>query len=216
MDEVIFETYGFSRALVASSPLMAAFDPLCAAPPGSAAARARAALVLDCGFSATHAVPVFDGRVVRSGVRRINLGGKALTNYLKEVVSFRSMNMMDEFVLMDRIKELTCYVAADVRFELAAARRPRASNPVALEYVLPDGVDVLRGYVRDSGPASQLQGEGGLQRDGPGGDGAAAGGVRGAELGAGQGEGVGMTAMAPRAQAPLPAGQQTLSLCNEV
>ena len=36
-----------------------------------------------------HAVPVFDGRVQLAGVRRINIGGKALTNHLKELVSYR-------------------------------------------------------------------------------------------------------------------------------
>ena len=37
----------------------------------------------------SHAVPVFDGRVQLAGVRRINIGGKALTNHLKELVSYR-------------------------------------------------------------------------------------------------------------------------------
>ncbi len=34
-------------------------------------------------------MPVFDGRVQLAGVRRINIGGKALTNHLKELVSYR-------------------------------------------------------------------------------------------------------------------------------
>ena len=58
------------------------------------AARATAGVVLDAGFSFTHAAPVFDGRVLPSGVRRINLGGKALSNYLKELVSYRSVFSM--------------------------------------------------------------------------------------------------------------------------
>ena len=29
----------------------------------------------------------------------------------QEVVSYRSMNMMDEYVLMERVKEQLCYVA---------------------------------------------------------------------------------------------------------
>lgn len=46
-------------------------------------ARARCGVVVDIGFSFAHATPIFDGRVLRKGIRRINLGGKALTNYLK-------------------------------------------------------------------------------------------------------------------------------------
>ena len=53
------------------------------------AARARCGLVVDAGFSFTHVAAVFDGRVLPGGVRRINLGGKALTNYLKELISYR-------------------------------------------------------------------------------------------------------------------------------
>lgn len=83
MDEIIFEQYGFSRALVTHAPLMAAYDPESVVagagpreaqalwaggflsfvvakateapyrPAGSPASRARAALVLDAGFSYT-------------------------------------------------------------------------------------------------------------------------------------------------------------------
>ena len=51
--------------------------------------KARSGVVIDAGFSFTHVSPVFDGDVLDAGVRRIDLGGKALTNYLKELVSFR-------------------------------------------------------------------------------------------------------------------------------
>lgn len=46
-------------------------------------------LVVDAGFSFTHAVPVFDWRVLQPAVRRIDLGGKALTNHMKALVSYR-------------------------------------------------------------------------------------------------------------------------------
>ena len=39
--------------------------------------------------SACPQVPCFDWRVLRPAVRRIDLGGKALTNYMKELVSYR-------------------------------------------------------------------------------------------------------------------------------
>ena len=68
-------------------------------------AAARCGVVVDVGFSFAHCTPVFDGRVVRGAVRRVNLGGKALTNYLKELVSYRQWNMMDEYFLVDDVKE---------------------------------------------------------------------------------------------------------------
>ena len=60
--------------------------------------------------------------------------------------------MMDEYLLMERVKERLCYVARDALAELAQARLPRESNPVAKEYVLPDGVSILRGYVKGDDP----------------------------------------------------------------
>lgn len=46
-----------------------------------------------------------------SGVKRLNLGGKALTNLLKETVSYRSLDMRDEGLLMEQLKEQLCWVS---------------------------------------------------------------------------------------------------------
>lgn len=48
-------------------------------------------LVVDCGYSFTHIVPFINGEKVTDAIRRIDIGGKALTNYLKEVISYRSV-----------------------------------------------------------------------------------------------------------------------------
>ena len=66
---------------------------------------------MDAGFSFTHIVPFFDGQPLLSAVKRINVGGKAQTNYLKELVSYRSLNMMDETYLMETIKDQLCFVS---------------------------------------------------------------------------------------------------------
>lgn len=68
-------------------------------------------MVVDAGFSFTHIVPFFDGMPLLSATKRINIGGKALTNYLKELVSYRSLNMMDETYLMEYIKDQLCFVS---------------------------------------------------------------------------------------------------------
>ena len=39
------------------------------------------------------------------------MGGKALTNYLKEAVSYRQYNMMDDTFLVNQVKERLCYVS---------------------------------------------------------------------------------------------------------
>jgi actin-related protein 6 len=48
-------------------------------------------LVIDSGFSFTHTMPWIDKKTKLSTCRRVNVGGKLLTNYLKELVSYRQV-----------------------------------------------------------------------------------------------------------------------------
>ena len=85
---MVFEDFGFV-SLLATPAAPLALRAWAAEHPGSAANQAGAGLVIDAGFSFMHAAPLFDGELVPDAVRRVNLGGKALTNFLKELVSFR-------------------------------------------------------------------------------------------------------------------------------
>jgi actin-related protein 6 len=49
----------------------------------------QAVMIVDCGYSFTHVVPYYNGKPVNKAVKRIDVAGKALTNHLKEMVSFR-------------------------------------------------------------------------------------------------------------------------------
>ncbi|KAG2501776.1 hypothetical protein HYH03_000276 [Edaphochlamys debaryana] len=152
--QVVFEEFGFRSLYSAPAPLFSLHRASALLGGTNAAARAGAGVVVDAGFSFTHLVPFFRGQVVESGVRRINLGGKAMTNYLKELVSYRSLNMMDETYLVDMVKEQLCFVSQDVRADLRTAQ-VAARSPHRREFVLPDGVHNLRGYMRD--PAEWAQ-----------------------------------------------------------
>lgn len=44
---------------------------------------------------------------------RIDVGGKVLTNLLKEWISYRQLNVMEETYVMNECKEDICYVADD-------------------------------------------------------------------------------------------------------
>ena len=55
--------------------------------------------------------------------------------------------MREEFVVMEAVKEALCFVSPDVRADLAAASR--RDSPHRREFVLPDGVNNLRGFVRE-------------------------------------------------------------------
>lgn len=56
------------------------------------------------------------------GPRRIDVGGKLLTNHLKELVSFRQWNMMDETYVMNEVKETCCYVSREFGVDLETCR----------------------------------------------------------------------------------------------
>ncbi|EOY31119.1 Actin-related protein 6 isoform 3 [Theobroma cacao] len=147
-DELVFEDFGFNSLYVADSPSLVHLYEASRRPYGLVS-EAQCSLVVDCGFSFTHAAPVFQNFTVNYGVKRIDLGGKALTNYLKELVSYRSVNVMDETFIMDDVKEKLCFVSVDVERDLQVARKRGNDNLFRCTYVLPDGVTHTKGYVKD-------------------------------------------------------------------
>jgi len=100
-----------------------------------AASVARAAIAVDVGFSATTACAVFDGRALLQTVRRVDLGGKALTNVLKDAVSFRAVDLRQEGAIVEAMKEGTSFVSLDLEKDLEDAKK----GMNGLEWVLPDG-----------------------------------------------------------------------------
>jgi len=72
-------------------------------------------------------------------VLRIDVGGKLLTNHLKELVSYRQWNMMDQTYIMDDVKEKCCYVSANFNVDMELSRYVLPnSNPTPFPRVLPE------------------------------------------------------------------------------
>ncbi|PIN09989.1 Actin-related protein - Arp6p [Handroanthus impetiginosus] len=154
IDEIIFEDFNFKALYVADSPSLVHLYESSRRPYGLVS-KAQCSLVVDCGFSFTHAAPVFQNFTLNYGVKRMDLGGKALTNYLKELVSYRSVNVMDESFIMDDVKERLCFVSLDVQRDLQIARRPGKDNIFRCTYVLPDGITYTKGFVKDPSEADR-------------------------------------------------------------
>lgn len=152
-DELVFEDFGFRSLCVADSPSLVH---LYEASRRSSVGAAQCSLVVDCGFSFTHAAPVLQNFTLNYGVRRLDLGGKALTNYLKELVSYRAVNVMDETMIIDDAKEKLCFVSLDVPRDLRLARQLGKDNPFKCTYVLPDGITHTRGFVKDMDEAKRF------------------------------------------------------------
>ncbi|KII90669.1 hypothetical protein PLICRDRAFT_174052 [Plicaturopsis crispa FD-325 SS-3] len=109
---------------------------------------AECTLVIDSGFSFTHAIPIMNGKIVWNAVRRLDVGGKFLTNQLKELISFRQWNMMEETYIMNQVKETCCYVSTNFKGDLEACRVDPKRNRIVQEYILPDLTTDRQGHVR--------------------------------------------------------------------
>ena len=110
-----------------------------------------ACCVVDLGYSATYAVPTLRGKAVQGAVRRLNIGGKLLTNYLKEVVSYRQYNMMEETAIINDAKEHLCYVAPtglEEELQAAVGVKVPAKRSAYREWVLPDYQTHTRGFAK--------------------------------------------------------------------
>jgi len=109
---------------------------------------AECMIVVDSGFSFTHVVPILSGQVVWNAVKRLDVGGKLLTNQLKELVSFRQWNMMDETYIMNHVKETCCYVSTHFGKDLDICRQDPKGNSIVQEYILPDFSTNRQGRIR--------------------------------------------------------------------
>lgn len=156
-NEVVFEYFGFQEYSRKPSMWYSAYGST--NDPNVNQTGSPVCLVLDSGFSYSHTAIFVDGKCVRPSIRRVNIGGKLLTNYLKELVSYRQWNMMDEFILMNQVKEELCYVSNDVVEDLkqakycnkagkAAVMFDLYNGPLKRNFVLPDFHQILRGFVK--------------------------------------------------------------------
>lgn len=134
-DQFVFEEYDFQSCYRCAPASLIPYGKLYSSP---GQPTPECMLVIDSGFSFTHVVPILKGAVVWNAVKRIDVGGKMLTNHLKELASFRQWNMMDETHVVNAIKEKCCYVSTDFKKDMETSHLDPRSNPIAQQYILPD------------------------------------------------------------------------------
>ena len=131
-------------------------------PPEGPVLPAECLLLIDSGFSHTTVTPLFKGQPIQRAIRRLDIGGKFLTNYLKELVSIRHYNMKDEVYLINEIKETVCYVSKDFKHDLemtwkgASAKGGKVKSDrkgIVVDYVLPDYNANKHGFMRPHDPS---------------------------------------------------------------
>uniref|UniRef100_A0A1B0CD89 Actin-related protein 6 n=2 Tax=Lutzomyia longipalpis TaxID=7200 RepID=A0A1B0CD89_LUTLO len=146
MSEIFFEEYEFKRMFRTTAADLAAFNYLKGF---KKQPKPLACLIIDMGYSFTHIVPFIKGRKQKSAIRRIDIGGKVLTNHLKEIVSYRQLNVMDESYVINQVKEDSCFVSQNFIGDMKTARKRHPENTIIREYILPDFTTIRRGYLRE-------------------------------------------------------------------
>lgn len=156
IEQLVFEHFGFNEFCSLSCAYLNFYNCLKESKYESIA-RTGSALVVDSGFSFTHVIPIVNHHVHVAGIKRIDVGGKALTNYLKETISLRYYDMREETYLVNLIKEHMCKASLDFIREL---NDTEFSHRLKQVYVLPDYQKSMTGYiVSKKAPPANLSAE---------------------------------------------------------
>ncbi|XP_026553799.1 actin-related protein 6 isoform X2 [Pseudonaja textilis] len=141
MNEILFEEYQFQAVLRVNAGALSAHryfrdnpSELCC-------------IIVDSGYSFTHIVPYCRSKKKKEAIIRINVGGKLLTNHLKEIISYRQLHVMDETHVINQVKEDVCYVSQDFFKDMEIAKL-KEENTVMLDYVLPDFSTIKKGFCK--------------------------------------------------------------------
>ena len=119
---------------------------------------AEAVLVVDSGYSHTTVTPIYRGRPIQQAIQRLDVGGKFLTNYLKEILSIRQMDIRSETHMTNAMKEDVCFISHDFRGHLDRTKHGTDEDrSVVVDYVLPDYTARSRGEMRYHDPLKWKQ-----------------------------------------------------------
>ncbi|CAJ0910999.1 5361_t:CDS:10 [Entrophospora sp. SA101] len=92
-------------------------------------------IVLDSGDGVTHAVPVYEGFALPHAIRRVDIAGRDVTEYLQLLLRKAGYNFhtTSEKEVVRIIKEKTCYVA------LNPSKEEKDTSREFNDFILPDG-----------------------------------------------------------------------------
>lgn len=98
-------------------------------------------VVLDAGDGVSHAVPVYEGFAMPSSIRRIDVAGRDVTEYMQTLLrkSGYVFHTSAEKEVVRVMKEKVSYVAADPKREEKEWSGGKLAEGKMVEYVLPDG-----------------------------------------------------------------------------
>lgn len=127
---------------------------------------AEVLLVVDSGYSHTTVTPVFRGRPLQPAIRRLDVGGKFLTNYMARQISLRHFDVRSDPYIVNELKELSCYVSLGFKDDIEKTwkgtqgeRRADyvSGGGVVKDYVLPDFHKRMKGELREYDPSKHTK-----------------------------------------------------------
>ena len=104
-------------------------------------------VAIDCGEGVTHCTPIFEGYSLPKANRRVDLGGRNITDFLVRLLQRRgySLSRTNDFEVVRAIKEKFCYAAVDFGLEKRLAYETTTLEKAML---LPDGSSLTIGPER--------------------------------------------------------------------
>ena len=96
-------------------------------------------------------IPVCEGFLNRFLIKRLNVAGRHVTNYLTKLLLIRgyAFNSTADFETVREIKEKLCYVSNNLEQDRALARD---TTVLDMEYTLPDNTTITIGRERFEAP----------------------------------------------------------------
>merc|ERR1712032_1249476 len=127
MMTIMFETFEVNNCYVAIQAVMSLYS-----------AGRTTGLVVDSGDGVTHTVPVYEGFSVPHAVKKMDIAGRVLTQFVQKLCQSQlneNFSSSAELEIVKAIKEKVSLVAMDYDTELADAKK---SSNLDYQYELPD------------------------------------------------------------------------------
>jgi actin-related protein 6 len=114
-------------------------------------------LVVDSGFSHSTVTPLINGFPVQPSIRRLDIGGKHLTNYLAELLAIHEISLKEDPWIANEVKEECCFVSNDFKRDVERTWRGHQMDPsIVVDCQLPDYQHNSKVIVKPYEPRDQV------------------------------------------------------------